>query len=108
MQLHRWWVLPYRLFCGILVSRVVTDMYTNRNRHFQYFTKFSQKVFRHASYKFIEYRKIAYGISVVVLLLGIGSFFHGFDQGVEFAGGRSYTVRFNNKPDVDKMRDRIE
>lgn len=92
------------LFCGILVSRVVTDMYTTRNRNFQYFTKFSQKVFRHASYKFIEYRKIAYGVSVVVLLLGIASFFNGFDQGVEFAGGRSYTIRFASKPDVDQMR----
>ncbi len=92
------------LFCGILVSRLVTDLYTNRNRHFQYFTSFSQKVFKHTAYKFIEYRKIAYGISVLVLLLGIGSFFNGFDQGVEFAGGRSYTIRFANKPDVDKVR----
>ncbi len=91
------------LFCGILVSRLVTDLYTNRNRHFQYFTSFSQKVFQHASYKFIEYRKVAYGISVVVLLLGVGSFFHGFDEGVEFAGGRSYTVRFPSKPNHDQV-----
>ena len=91
------------LFCGILVSRLVTDLYTNRNRHFQYFTAFSQKVFQHASYKFIEYRKIAYGISVVVLLLGIGSFIHGFDEGVEFSGGRSYTIRFPNKPDQHQV-----
>ena len=96
------------LFCGILVSRVVTDIYTNRNRHFQYFTKLSQKVFKHAAFKFIEYRKVAYGISVIVLILGISSFFHGFDEGVEFAGGRSYTVRFENKPDVDKMRDQLK
>ena len=96
------------LFCGILVSRVVTDIYTNRNRHFQYFTKLSQKVFKHAAFKFIEYRKVAYGISVIVLILGISSFFHGFDEGVEFAGGRSYTVRFENKPDVDKMRNDLK
>ncbi len=96
------------LFCGILVSRLVTDLYTNRNRHFEYFTSFSQKVFKHAAYKFIEYRKVAYGISVVVLLLGVGSFFNGFDQGVEFAGGRSYTIRFQNKPNVDKVRDDLK
>ena len=96
------------LFCGILVSRLVTDLYTNRNRHFQYFTALSQKVFRHASYKFIEYRKIAYGISVVVLLLGIGSFINGFDQGVEFAGGRSYTIRFANKPNLDQVRNDLK
>ncbi len=83
------------LFCGILISRLVSDWYTNKNRHFEYFTGISRKVFKHAAYKFVEYRKIAYGISVVVLLLGIGSFFHGFDEGVEFRGGRSYTVKFD-------------
>ncbi|MDB5191969.1 MAG: protein translocase subunit SecDF [Segetibacter sp.] len=83
------------LFCGILVSRLISDWYTKKNRHFEYFTKVSRSIFKHAAYKFVEYRKVAYAISVVVLLLGIASFFHGFDQGVEFTGGRSYTVRFD-------------
>ncbi|HUS03124.1 MAG TPA: protein translocase subunit SecDF [Chitinophagaceae bacterium] len=83
------------LFCGILLSRLVTDVWTNKQRHFQYFTAISKRVFKHAKYKFIEYRKIAYGISIVVLLLGIASFFNGFHEGVEFKGGRSYTIRFD-------------
>ena len=84
------------LFCGILVSRLVTDTYTNRQRHFNYFTKFSSRIFKHASFKFIEYRKVTYFISAVVVLLTIYSvFFHGFKYGVEFRGGRSYTVRFD-------------
>jgi SecD/SecF fusion protein len=93
------------LFTGILVSRLITDWYTKKNRHFEYFTSFSRKIFRHAQYKFIEYRKVAYGISVVVLLLGVGSFFNGFDEGVEFAGGRSYTVRFDRPQNVEQVRD---
>src|SRR6202008_4706655 len=80
------------LFCGILVSRLITDFYTNKNRHFQYFTPLSRRIFKHSAFKFIEYRKVAYGISVVVLILGVGSFFHGFREGVEFQGGRSYIV----------------
>ena len=83
------------LFCGILVSRLVTDFYTNKNRHFQYFTPLSRRIFKHAAFKFIEYRKVAYGISVVVLILGVGSLFHGFKEGVEFQGGRSYIVNFH-------------
>ncbi len=82
------------LFCGILVSRLITDFWTNKNRHFNYFTGISKRVFKHANFKFIEYRKVAYGISVVVLLLGIGSYFNGFHEGVEFKGGRSYTIAF--------------
>jgi SecD/SecF fusion protein len=97
------------LFCGILFSRLITDWWTKKNRHFEYFTGLSRKIFKHANFKFIEYRKVAYGISVVVLVLGISSFFYGFDQGVEFKGGRSYTVRFA-KPieDLDKVRDALK
>ena len=95
------------LFCGILLSRLVTDMYTNRQRHFEYFTGLSRKVFKHASFKFIEYRKIAYGISVVVLILGVGSFFNGFEYGVEFKGGRSYTVQFDKDVKQQDIADNL-
>ncbi len=84
------------LFCGILVSRLITDFYTNKNRHFQYFTPISRRIFKHATFKFIEYRRVAYGISVVVLILGVSSFFHGFREGVEFRGGRSYVINFHH------------
>ncbi len=96
------------LFCGILISRLISDWYTNKNRHFEYFTGISRKIFQHASLKFVEYRKIAYGISVVVLLLGIGSFFHGYDEGVEFSGGRSYTVKFDKPVDEDVVRNTLK
>lgn len=96
------------LFCGILISRMITDFYTNKSRHFQYFTGISRKIFKHAAFKFIEYRKYAYGLSVIVLILGISSFFHGFDQGVEFAGGRSYTIRFDKPVTPDAIRDDLK
>lgn len=96
------------LFCGILVSRLITDWYTNKNRHFEYFTGVSKRVFKHASFKFIEYRKFAYGISVVVFILGIGSFFNGFKQGVEFKGGRSYTVRFDKPVKEEDIRSTLK
>jgi SecD/SecF fusion protein len=96
------------LFCGILISRLVSDWYTNKNRHFEYFTGVSRKIFKHAAFKFIEYRKIAYGISVIVLLLGVGSFFHGFDEGVEFSGGRSYTVQFDKPVNHDELMNTLK
>ena len=92
------------LFCGILVSRWVSDIFTNKKRHLEYFTPISKRIFKHANFKFIEYRKVAYVISFVVLALGIGSIFHGFDEGVEFKGGRSYVVKFDKDPDVEQIR----
>lgn len=92
------------LFCGILISRLVTDVYTNRQRHFKYFTAFSRRIFKHANFKFIEYRKVAYFISIFVLIFGIGSFFNGFKYGVEFRGGRSYTVAFDKNVKNEDIR----
>lgn len=92
------------LFCGILVSRWVSEMFTNRKRHLEYFTGVSRRIFKHANFKFIEYRKVAYIISLVVLALGVGALFNGFDQGVEFKGGRSYQVRFDKPVDVEQVR----
>jgi len=96
------------LFCGILVSRLITDFYTNKNRHFVYFTALSKRIFKHAAFKFIQYRKVAYGISAVVLLLGVASFFHGFRYGVEFSGGRSYVVNFGKPVNEEEIRAALE
>src|SRR6202000_2506708 len=92
------------LFCGILVSRLIRDFYTNKNRHLHYFTPISRRIFKHAAFKFIEYRRVAYGISVVVLILGVGSLFHGFKEGVEFQGGRSYVINFHKPVTIDPVQ----
>lgn len=96
------------LFCGILVSRLITDMWTKRERHFKYFTGLSKSIFRKAHFKFIEARKYTYIISGIVLLLGIGSFINGFDYGVDFAGGRSYDIRFDQKHNVSEIREKLK
>jgi SecD/SecF fusion protein len=96
------------LFCGILVSRLITELWMNKQRHFNYFTGLSKRVFKHAAFKFIEYRKVAYGISIVVLILGIAAFFNGFHEGVEFKGGRSYTVAFSNEVKNEQVADDLK
>lgn len=96
------------LFCGILVSRWISDWFTNKKKHLKYFTPLSQRIFRHANYKFIEFRKVAYIISFVVLGLGVATYFNGFDYGVEFDGGRSYRVDFGKSVDADKVREDLK
>jgi SecD/SecF fusion protein len=45
---------------------------------------------------------------VVVLLLGVGSYFNGFHEGVEFKGGRSYTIKFPQAVKNDDVRDDLK
>ncbi|WP_207493564.1 protein translocase subunit SecDF [Aridibaculum aurantiacum] len=96
------------MFCGILLSRLVTDWWTNKKRHFNYDTAFSRKLFRETKLKFVEYRKYAYIMSALVLILGIGTYFNGFDQGVEFVGGRSYTIKFAKPQDLNTVRNSLQ
>lgn len=96
------------LFCGILIARLVSEWWTNKKgRHFEYFTKLSKAIFKKAHFKFVEARRISYGISVVVFLLGVGSFFYGFDEGVEYKGGRSYTIHFDQPQKETAIRDAL-
>ena len=96
------------LFCGILVSRLITEVWTNKQRHFNYFTNISKRIFKHANYKFIELRKYAYVVSAIVFLAGIIAFFNGFHLGVEFKGGRSYTVQFDKAVKNDDIRNDLK
>ncbi len=96
------------LFCGILVSRLITDVYTKRERHFKYFTGISKSIFRKAHFRFVEFRKYTYVITVIVLLMGISTYWVGFDKGVEFQGGRSYTIKFDKKYESESVREKLK
>lgn len=93
------------LFCGIMISRIVTDWWTNKKRHFEYFTPISRKIFKHAAFDFVGKRKYAYIVSFVMIALGASSFFHGFRHGVDFDGGRNYTIRFEQPMKAEEVRD---
>ncbi|MFA6059919.1 MAG: protein translocase subunit SecDF [Taibaiella sp.] len=95
------------LFTGILVSRLITDSYMKRGRHFNYFTKLSKAIFQKAHFKFIQKRKIAYVFSSILILAGIASFFNGFNYGVEFDGGRSYTIKFDQVQKEGQVREKL-
>lgn len=96
------------LFCGILVSRLITDMYTKRERHFNYFTGLSKSVFKKAHFKFVEARKYTYWISLAVLIMGISTYWVGFNKGVEFSGGRSYKVQFDVAHSTEDVRVKLK
>lgn len=95
------------LFTGILVSRLITDMYMRKGKHFNYFTKISKTIFQKAKFHFIEKRKYAYVFSGLMILLGFAAIFHGFDYGVEFDGGRSYTIKLDQHHSVSDIREKL-
>jgi len=85
------------LFTAIFLTRLIFEWYLKRNKEISYATKFTEGAFKNTAVKFIEKRKIFYVISALVIFVGLGSLFtRGLNQGVDFTGGRTYVVRFEN------------
>lgn len=61
-------------------------------------------------YDFIGNRNITFVISIVLIVLGIGSviFKGGLNFGIDFVGGTLVEVRFNDIPEVDTIRAAVE
>lgn len=95
------------LFCGLLISRLLKDIYVNKGRNFKYFTPISKAVFQRSHINFMGMRKVTYAIAAIIVLAGVGSLVNGFDYGVEFAGGRSYTVKLDKAYEVGKIREQL-
>jgi len=63
------------------------------------------RIFQKTNFNFIRYRKIAYGFSIVLLLVGMGSLvFKGLNYGIDFRGGSEVVIRFDKNVDVGQIR----
>ena len=84
------------LFTAIFITRLLIDGRSIKGKIVSFATSATQGLFQNMSITFLEKRKIAYVISGVLLIFSIASLsFKGLNQGVDFVGGRSYTVRFD-------------
>ncbi len=93
------------LFSAIFITRLLIEWYINKKGNTLTFnTKITKGWFQNISIDFLKKRKIAYIVSGIILLGGIGSLMtNGLNYGVDFKGGRTYTVRFDhdvNAPQV--------
>jgi len=83
------------LFSAIFVSRLLVDWYINRGKDLTFNTSITKTWFQNINIDFLKKRKMAFVISGVLLVAGLGSLItQGLNYGVDFTGGRTYTVRF--------------
>ena len=98
----------FSLFTAILLSRVVIEWCLDKNYKLNFSTDFTKNLFKNINIDFVGMRKIGYMISGTVILVGIISMAtRGFDYGVDFQGGRTYTIRFNETVDPNSVRDAL-
>ena len=96
------------LFTAIFITRLLVDWYAERGGKLDFSTAITKNLFRNININFLKKRKAAYIISGVLILLSLGSLFtNGLDEGVDFVGGRTYQVRFNQDVSANEISESL-
>ncbi|NNC82122.1 MAG: protein translocase subunit SecDF [Flavobacteriales bacterium] len=92
------------LFAAIFLTRVIFSFRLDQKKSISFYGKATQNWFVNTAYKFIPRRKIFYAISGIIIIGGLSSLMtRGLDLGVDFAGGRTYIVEFNEEVDIETV-----
>jgi SecD/SecF fusion protein len=94
------------LFSAILITRVIFEWMLERKMTIPFDNSFTRNAFKNVSIDFVGKRKVYYALSAVVIAAGVFFFFKnkGLNLGVDFKGGRTYQVRFNNDVNTEDIK----
>jgi SecD/SecF fusion protein len=96
------------LFSAILLTRLVFFTRLENKKSISFYSEMTKNWFTNTTIDFIGKRKMAYMISGAVIVLGVGSLFvRSLNYGVDFEGGRSYRVIFDDKVDAQNIREAL-
>ena len=83
------------LFTAIFITRILVDARNEKGKDVSFSTKATKGLLSNINISFLRRRKVAYFVSSILILMSLISLtYQGLNQGVDFVGGRSYTVRF--------------
>lgn len=97
------------LFTSILISRLIFEWIQKRNWHISTGNKYTMNAFTKTKINFIGVRKFFYVVSGIIITVGIISLFvRGMSFGIDFTGGRTYVVRFDQPVNTQDIRVSLE
>ena len=93
------------LFAAIFLTRLVFEAKMAKKKSIKFSSKLTEGLFTNSSFAFIAKRKRAYIISGLIVALGVVSLStRGLNEGVDFKGGRTFVVRFDNEVVTQDVR----
>ena len=92
------------LFSALFISRIIFERRLDGKKEVRFSTKTTENWYTNINFDFLRKRKVAYGVSAVVIAVGLFSLFtKGLNLGVDFEGGRSFQVRFDQPVEVSDV-----
>src|SRR5690606_29501581 len=97
------------LFTSIFISRLIFEFMLERDMKINVSFPWSANTLLGANFQFIKKRKIFYTISLIAVAISFISIFtKGFSLGVDFQGGRTYTVRYEQPVNLEEVRKNLD
>ncbi len=95
-------------FTAVFITRLIYDSFLKNNMRLTFATKMTENAFNNMKINFIGQRKIFYVVSGLVILAGVVSLVtKGLNPGIDFTGGRSYVIRFDQPVSTLEVADRL-
>ena len=97
------------LFTSIFITRLCIDWMLNHKKKMNFSFPFSENFMRNAHVDFIGRRKTFYIIAVCAIVIClVGIFARGLSRGIDFTGGRTYVVRFDQPVNAVDVRSALD
>ncbi|MCB0804813.1 MAG: protein translocase subunit SecDF [Bacteroidales bacterium] len=96
------------LFSAIFISRLIFNWALNKNRDINFANKLTLNTLANAKFDFLNIRKYGYIISSAIIIISVASLaVRGLNYGVDFSGGRTYVVRFDQDVNTSDIRNAL-
>ncbi|KOS04701.1 preprotein translocase subunit SecD [Flavobacterium akiainvivens] len=96
------------LFTSLFVTRIFLDRAVKKGTNLTFVTGLSKNWFTNFHFDFLGAKKFTYIFSSLVVIVSVVSFFvNGLEEGIDFAGGRTYTVRFEKPISDEDVREEL-
>ena len=96
------------LFTAIFITRIIFEWMLNKGWEIKVSYPWSANTLKNANFGFVQNRKKIYLASALFIVIGtIVIFVKGFSLGVDFQGGRTYTVRYDQDVNLEEVRDNL-
>lgn len=93
------------LFTAIFITRLVFIWMFDHNKKVNFDNKHTRNFLANTNIDFIGMRKVTYIISIILTVVSIASLAtRGLSLGIDFSGGRTYVVRFDQPVSTNDLR----
>ena len=94
------------ILTSIFISRLIFEDRLAKGKNITFDNKFTRDLLQNTHFNFLSKRKYTYTISGIVIIICIVSMFtKGFTYGVDFTGGRTFVVRFDQPVSTEEVRE---